>query len=292
MLSGLVAEMPPFDFLAVTMTGELCDCFETKRQGVETILAAVDKVAGQAPVRVWSNKGRFIDRCAASDDPLSVAAANWLALAAFAGRFAPKGPALVMDVGSTTTDLVPLHDGKPVPRGCNDVERLRCRELVYTGATRTPLCALLGPKGAAEFFATTLDVYLVLGDLPEDNAKRDTADGRPATRAYAHSRLARMICADRETCTAEATHELACQIRDRQVRLLRRAVRYVAASLAAPPATVILAGSGEFLAEKVLPPDPSISRVSLAEKLGPMRSRVSCAYALAVLAAERTEDGE
>ena len=36
----------------------------------------------------------------ARQTPLQVAAANWLALATYAGRFAPDGPALLLDIGS------------------------------------------------------------------------------------------------------------------------------------------------------------------------------------------------
>jgi probable H4MPT-linked C1 transfer pathway protein len=293
-LQQLTRELPSYDYLAVTMTGELCDCFEGKRQGVETILAAVESLARCKAVGIWRTDGRFVDCDGARADPLSVAAANWLALAAFAGRLAPAGPALLVDVGSTTTDLTPLYEGTPVPRGRCDRERLRSRELVYTGVRRTPLCALLGCAGAAEFFATTLDVYVVLGDLPEQSGDRNTADGRPATRAAAHARLARMVGADSETCSEEETKKLALEARSRQLRQLRRAIESVSALLPAPPATVITAGSGEFLANRIFARQSSraIRRISLAEKLGPAISHAACAYALAVLAAEQIDHDE
>src|SRR5271169_3301274 len=60
-LASLLQEMPPRDQLAVTMTGELCDCFETKRQGATAILGAVQQAAGSTCVRVWNNEGRFAD---------------------------------------------------------------------------------------------------------------------------------------------------------------------------------------------------------------------------------------
>ena len=104
-LAKLCATMPPHDCLAVTMTGELCDCFETKRQGVAAILDAVEAVDGTARVHVWRSDGQFADLATARATPLQVAAANWLALATFAGRFAPSGPALLIDIGSTTTDM-------------------------------------------------------------------------------------------------------------------------------------------------------------------------------------------
>src|SRR5579884_2539286 len=138
-LRRLIHDLPSANELAVTMTGELCDCFRSRRHGVLAILDAVAAAAGQTPVRIWGNDGRFADPPEARRKPLQVASANWLALAAFAGRYVPQGPALVIDIGSTTTDIVPLLDGRPMPQGRTDSERLGCSELVYTGVRRTPL---------------------------------------------------------------------------------------------------------------------------------------------------------
>jgi probable H4MPT-linked C1 transfer pathway protein len=289
-LHSLLASLPPANGLAVTMTGELCDCFATKREGIRAILAAVEEVAGERPVRVWTSAGRFVGPVEVRADPLPAAAANWLALATFAGRFAPRGPALLVDVGSTTSDIVPVVDGRPVPRGRTDSERLRAGELVYTGVRRTPLCALLGGEGAAELFATARDAYLVLGSVAEDPADRDTADGRPATRAAAHARLARMLCADAETSTEPERADLAARAARRQSALIGAAIARVARSLPGPSETVLLAGEGEFLAARVLEGHDALGAprvVSLGQLLGPEASRAACALAVAVLAGEQ-----
>src|SRR4051812_32682155 len=156
-LRQLVADLPPARRVAVTMTGELCDCFPTSRAGVLHILDAIAESV-TAPVHVWRTDGRFVNLDEARADLRPCAAANWLALATFAGRFALPGPALLVDVGSTTTDVVPLVDGVPTPAARTDADRLKAGELVYTGVRRTAVCALLGTGGAAEFFATTHDV--------------------------------------------------------------------------------------------------------------------------------------
>jgi probable H4MPT-linked C1 transfer pathway protein len=292
-LRRLLHGLPAFERLAVTMTGELCDCFATRREGVVAILDAVEAVADGRPVRVWGTDGRLVAPREARATPLRAAAANWLALATYAGRLAPKGPALLLDIGSTTTDIVPLHDGRPVPRGRTDAERLRAGELVYTGVRRTPLCALLGSEVAAELFATTLDAYLLLDWLVEDPSDRTTADGRPATRAAAHARLARLLCADAETCKPAETRKLAERVLLKQVYLIASSVERVAEKLPKPPQTVIVAGSGERLARVALTQDtfPLAFQpgriVSLAEQLGPEISQAACAYAVAILEAEQ-----
>jgi probable H4MPT-linked C1 transfer pathway protein len=289
-LASLISQMPAHDLLAVTMTGELCDCFETKREGVAAILDAVRRSAGGTRVRVWSNKGRFAELDEAQADPLPFAAANWLALATFAGRFAPRGPALHIDIGSTTTDIVPLLNGKPIPRGRTDPERLESFELVYTGVRRTPVCALL--DCAAELFATTLDVYLLLDWIPEDESDHGTADGRPAMRTHAHARMARLLGADRETAATEQTTRLALRACLKQVEMLNSAIERVGQTLPSAPESIILSGTGEFLARLALEKRqefPSSRVVALSQQLNCGISEAACAYAVAMLAAEERE---
>jgi probable H4MPT-linked C1 transfer pathway protein len=264
----------------------LCDCFETKRDGVRHILAAVAEVFGESRTRVWSRAGRFVAIAHANESPISVAAANWHALATYAGRFASDGPALLVDVGSTTTDVIPLMDGKPVPNGQTDPERLRSRELVYTGVRRTPLCALLGSEVAAEFFATTHDAYLVLGMIPEDADDIATADRRTATVSHAHARLARMMGGDPEITPQAETSKLARRALECQRTLIATAMNEVGSRLPEQPRTLILSGSGEFLARASLDEAVAASQFSLTDKLGPELSEAACAYALAVLSAE------
>jgi probable H4MPT-linked C1 transfer pathway protein len=275
-LRKLAAELPPAGRVAVTMTGELCDCFPTSRAGVLHILDAVASAFPDIPTFVWRSDGRYVDLAAARTDPRPCAAANWLALATFAGRFAPSGPALVVDTGSTTTDLVPLVDGVPVPTARTDPERLKAGELIYTGVRRTPACALLGTGGAAEFFATTLDVYLLLDRIAEDAGDTDTADGRPATKEWAHARLARMLCGDAETITHNATVALARRLALVQRQAIDRAARRMTFG------SLVLSGAGEFLAREVFA-DFMGPTVSLAERLGPARSTVAAAAAVAAL---------
>src|SRR5437763_8553211 len=138
-LGELVARFPDADELAVTMTGELCDCFETKRDGVNAILTAVLNVSRSRRVRVWTTDGVFVDTEEARRNHLKVASANWHALAMFAGRYAPTHGGLLLDIGTTTTDIVPLLFGTPNPQGTTDQARLAMGELVYTGVRRTPV---------------------------------------------------------------------------------------------------------------------------------------------------------
>jgi len=289
-LCGLIQSAPTFERIAVTMTGELCDCFETKRQGVNAILDAVEEAANSLPILVWQIPGNFSDVATARKRTLQVAAANWLALATFSGRFTPQEAALLIDIGSTTSDIIPLQRGRPVPTGWTDTDRMLNGELVYTGVRRTPVCAVLGRAGMAEFFATMHDVHLILGHLREDVADTDTADGRPMTRPYALARLARMIGGDGEITPEPVIVSLAKTVADRQQLMLRKAAVIVAERLTVRPQAVIVSGSGEFLATWLAAPvlGSAPEYVSLSRRLGADISSAACAHAVAVLAKEMT----
>ncbi|MCS6978049.1 MAG: hypothetical protein NZM31_13725 [Gemmatales bacterium] len=285
-----------WDVLAITMTGELCDCFTSRSEGVHAILEAVDRVFPDTSKLVWSSRGDFLTFDQARVRPLEVASANWLATAHLCSRFLSSGEdAIVIDIGSTTTDLTPIRGGTPVPFGRSDLERLRSSELIYRGIRRTPLMALAEhvffqgrfTNIMAERFATTEDVYLVLGDLPERPHETETADGRPATRQFALQRLARMVGTDAGLHDEADLLDLARQFDAAMCRQLRNALwRVMARSLPGSKPKAFLCGSGEFLARRVVEESglEFSEVVALSERFGPAVSECICAYAVAVLA--------
>ncbi len=291
-LAEMVANFPDVTEFAVTMTGELCDCYETKREGVNAILDAVEIAAKQRAIRVWSTDCGFVSVAEARREHMKVAASNWHALATFAGRLAPSEGGLLLDIGSTTTDIIPLTQGVPHTHGTTDAGRLAAQELVYAGVRRTPISAVFHDRIASEYFASTQDVYLVLGLLEEESANRETADNRPATVEFALSRLARMLGADRETLDEEAIIAFATRVHGQLLGQIVGAARAVYYDSKVVPElhSLIVSGAGEFLARRVVEkafPEFSVSKIiSLNEVLGPVVSACAPAYALAVLAAE------
>lgn len=281
--------------IAVTMTGELADCFATKAEGVSRILDSVAALAQDRPVGVWTTAGKFVTPPEARSRWKDVAAANWQALATWAGRFAPTGTALLIDLGSTTTDVIPLHNGVPCPVGRSDLERLLSGELIYTGVRRTPLCAVLESvelrgqtcRIAAELFATMLDAHLITGRMAPDEVDHDTADGRSATVERANDRLARMVCCDRTELTPQELQSLAGQFVRAQQQQVRDAVKRVTLRQKSPVSAWILSGSGAQLIREILTPDDprgEISVVELTVRLSAEIAESACAYALATLA--------
>ena len=275
--------------LAVTMTGELADCFTTKAEGVDRILGSVQTLARGFPMRVWTTAGQFVSMTEARKQPLAVAAANWHVQATWAGRFVPAKRAVLIDCGSTTTDLIPLINGRTCPQGLTDPERLLSGELVYQGVRRTPLCAVshtLPFHGqpcpvAAELFATTLDVYLLLGWITPDATDLNTANGRPATVDAAHDRLARMLCCDRFEFSVDEARTAARFLAEEQQRRLAAALSRVIAGLNGCD-LIVTSGSGEFMARR-LAERAGLPVLSLSEQLSPAVAESACAFAAAVL---------
>ncbi|HEY2761893.1 MAG TPA: hydantoinase/oxoprolinase family protein [Pirellulales bacterium] len=291
-LAEIIDSAPAADHLAVTMTGELCDCYRTKTEGVRHILSSVKQCANDRSVAVYLTDGRFASLSEAYEVPTLAAARNWRAIAEYACTRVGPSDGLLVDIGSTTTDIIPIAAGKVVAQGRTDIERLLAHELVYTGIGRTPVCAVtnvLPWKGrlcpvAAELFATTADAYLLLELVEEDRTATWTADGRPLTREFAKERLARQLCANADEIADAEFAAMAEAVRHSQLQMLCNALSKFATN---PPATVVLSGLGEFLAKPAIQSTfPGSIQISLSETIGPAASQAAAAYALAVLASE------
>ena len=204
--------------VAVVITGELADCFASKREGIEKLTGAV-KRAFTCPVYFWGTGG-FAWTSAAE-----LAAANWSASAALLAR--EVGDCLFVDMGSTTTDLIPIRGGQ-AQAGKTDFLRLCAGDLVYMGLLRTRLDAMLpaarirGRRAALapEFFAIMADARLALGEISEERYACETPDGAGKDREAALRRLARSVCADLEEIGEDGALAIAGQACRRQKSLL------------------------------------------------------------------------
>jgi probable H4MPT-linked C1 transfer pathway protein len=277
--------------MAVTMTAELADCFATKREGVAFVLDAFRAAFPAVETWVYGVDGRFrsIDR--AQQRPSLVAAANWMAAATLVARTIPD--AIFLDVGSTTTDIIPVVGGRVVARGRTDAARLRTGELVYTGALRTPVCAIVRSvplagrrcRVAAEHFAIAADVHLWLGRIGECDYTCDTPDGRGRTRPEAGARIARMVCADLDRLSADAITAIATHVAGMQVRHIANGIRQVMRRLGSScPGVAVLAGQGHGLA-RIAADEVGLAASDMATRFGSAAARAAPAAAVAYLLA-------
>jgi probable H4MPT-linked C1 transfer pathway protein len=272
--------------IAVTMTGELCDCFQSKAEGVLHIIDAVQEAFADCQVFYWTTNGSWLNSTKAGFNPYSLAASNWLALAWWAAWNLVKKNALLIDMGSTTTDIIALQKNRVLSESRDDRSRLQSGELVYTGFTRTPVCAVVQELLCAELFANVLDAHLVLGEIKEESDRFDTADGRAWTIDCAHARLARMLGADQVTSSVNDRLCLARQVSDKQWDLIQHGIGKVMQVLPQPEA-IILAGQGARWVGKNLEKfkgfnSPSI--IYIDEVWQADLGRIACAQAVALLA--------
>jgi (4-(4-[2-(gamma-L-glutamylamino)ethyl]phenoxymethyl)furan-2-yl)methanamine synthase len=245
---------------AVTMTGEMVDLFDHREDGVQRIAALLDGTlpsphffAGDAAWPTARDAGALWER---------IASANWLATAQHAAQALPQHEGLLVDIGSTTTDLIAFRRGRVITASRSDAQRLQTGELVYHGVVRTPLCALarrIGWKGAElnvmnEFFATTADVYRLLGELDLAHDQHPSADNAPKDDRHTRARLARMIGLDERDGSAAQWHDFALAWREAQLVELRSQLdRVCALHDLAGDATLVAAGCGAFLVPDLLP---------------------------------------
>ncbi len=257
-ISMALAEMPTASLHAVTMTGELTDFFRNRAQGVKSIIARFAKQAPADRTYIYAGPAGFLTPQDATKKTDAVASANWAASAQLVASLLPD--ALFVDIGSTTTDLVPIRGGMLRIHGFSDADRLACEELVYTGVVRTPLMALANRipfdgqwiPAMAEYFATTADIYRLTGELPEGADQLPAADNGGKTVRESARRLARMIGRDLESAPLAQWQRCARQLADLQLWQIRQACeRVLSRTVAVDRSPVVGAGTGRFLARKL-----------------------------------------
>ena len=250
MLTSMLAGQATTPHLTtLTMTAELADCFGTKREGVVQILSMIERI--EPSVSVLLNNGKIVDLSTGLREPGRIAAANWVAPSLLIGRMMPES--LFIDVGSTTTDIIPISGGSFSLDDPSDMGRLANHQLVYTGALRTNVATITdhviinGQKiyTASENFSTTGDVNLVLGLIEQSDYTVPTSDGQPATFQGALRRLSRVICSDLEHLTKDQVEEMAKYIHQVQVtKTADHISRLIENDDLDPKQTCVVAGMG------------------------------------------------
>ena len=273
---------------ALTMTAELSQLFRTKREGVGFVLDAMRHAFPGDPIKVYTVGGVFIEPDEARLRPLEVAASNWSATATLVATF--ETDVLLIDTGSTTTDIIPIVGGRVRATGLTDPDRLLSGELVYTGAIRTPAEALLqevplsdGMAGvSAERFALIGDALLWLGRIESAAYSAPTPDGRPATAEFAGERLARVVCADREMLDDSAISGIANAIAEAQIARIVSGVRHVRDGWPTLDRAIVT-GLGDFIAAEAAR-RAGLEVTALSDRLG-AAARTAPAAAVAWLLA-------
>lgn len=287
------------DGVGLTMTAELSDAYQTKREGVNHILACAAQAFGGVPVFVLDVDATLRSMDVARSEPLSVAAANWAATGWLVAQLVKT--CVVVDVGSTSTSIIPVVDGRVSAAGKNDLEKLMVGELVYTGSLRTNVAAIVSSvplatgkaRVASELFAQSGDINLVLGNISEDEYTTETADGRGKTRSEALARLSRVVCADMEMLTEKEIVQVAKYVHVRQVEQIAEGLSQVYSrvrSLTSAEIPVVVTGLGkDFLARSAAESVGVDEIIDLGELMPNNAVKASPAAGVALMAASKLE---
>ena len=253
-----LTESTKLDGIGVTMTAELSDAYPTKNQGVNQILDCVCQVFDNVPLFVLNSDANLLAVKDARMEPLTVASANWAATGWMISQLAQD--CVVIDVGSTTTSIIPVINGKTVAEGKTDLEKLQNGELVYSGFLRTNVAAIVDAvpvKGkstrvSSELFAQSGDVHLILNNISPEDYTSETCDGRGKTKKEAMARLARIVCADTNMLTEQEIVALAKFISNRQIEQIAKGLKQVCKRIKPQlkEKTALVAGIGKFSARK------------------------------------------
>lgn len=248
---------PPGAAHAVTMTGELSDVFGDRAEGV-AYLVDMMRTASDGEALFYGGRSGFLDCFRAVERSFDVASANWHASATLVAQSFPDG--LFVDIGTTTTDLIPFKAGAVVARGYTDGERLAESELIYTGVVRTPVMAVVRTapfrgrmqRIAAERFATMADVWRLLGELPANADPYPAPDLMGKSTQESAARLARMLGRDAaegadEDWAAAARYLASCQLR----QIGAAAANLIAREALSREGAIIGAGCGRFIVHRL-----------------------------------------
>ncbi len=249
-LATILNEVSGVERHAITMTGELSDIFASRREGVEQLTRVfTERLSGD--ISLYAGAAGFVSTGDAAAHAAEIASANWHASAALAAASIEE--ALFLDMGSTTTDIVPVSDGHVRARGFTDRDRLVHGELVYQGYTRTHLMAVEKRVPFAgrsipvmnESFATMADVQRVIGILDEADDLHPAADNQEKTVDASRRRLARMVGMDAADAGDGAWEWLAHAFAEAQMRHIHdAALQVLSREELSDDAPVVVAGAG------------------------------------------------
>jgi probable H4MPT-linked C1 transfer pathway protein len=214
--------------VGISMTAELVDAYKTKKEGVIDISnKSFDTF--NVPVGFVGLEG-IMELSEVMDNPMIVAAANWIATAPLAAKIDQN--CILLDIGSTTTDIIPIKNGKECAVGRSDLERLKTGELVYSGTLRTNVAALIEKipmdgavlRIASELFAITADIQMILGNINEEEYSCDTMDGAGKSIEKSMRRLSRVVCGDMDVLNPDEIKSMAEYIYSVQVSRISEAL--------------------------------------------------------------------
>lgn len=223
-----------FDGIAITITAETVGIFKTIREGVIRISEICENLFQQYDVGYVSTDGKLHPFCDVKVEPYNFASANWVATSELATEYIYNG--FIIDMGSTTTDIIPIKNGRIVPNGKTDFTRLISGELIYNGLLRTYIQCVVDKLPykdkwinlASEIRCFTAHIYVYLG-LIEEHKMLHPFSGKEmsVTKNNSKDAIARSVCADSELLTDEDIKIMAQYVLDTQIKCIGQSIKNI-----------------------------------------------------------------
>lgn len=288
-------DCPDVEKVAVVMTGEGADSFLEKRLGVRYIKQKVESVFDD--VYYLSIDGTFEKDIT---DEKKFFSANWIA--SVIKLMELEEDFLFIDMGSTTTDIIPVIDGR-ICSGKTDFERLLDGTLIYIGALRTDVSTMAEKVKilsrdrycpiAKERYAQMADVYNILGSIKEKDYICETPDGKGRSIEDSKRRLARIVCCDLEDLEDCDVVHIADEIKMVEINMLSDGINKILNKKEwdSRIENIFIAGSGEFVVRDALKRVNDLYNInSLAEIFGDEISSVFPAFSVGSLLERSLKD--
>ncbi|HIH39984.1 MAG TPA: H4MPT-linked C1 transfer pathway protein [Halobacteria archaeon] len=288
-------DCPDVEKVAVVMTGEGADNFLEKRLGVRYIKQNVESVFDD--VYYLNVDGTFEKDIT---DEKKFFSANWIA--SVIKLMELEEDFLFIDMGSTTTDIIPVIDGRICSRK-TDFERLLDGTLIYIGALRTDVSTMAEKVKilsrdryspiAKERYAQMADVYNILGSIKEKDYICETPDGKGRSIEDSKRRLARIVCCDLEDLEDCDVVHIADEIKMVEINMLSDGINKILNKKEwdGRIENIFIAGSGEFVVRAALKRVKDLYNInSLSEIFGDEISSVFPAFSVGSLLERSLKD--
>ena len=237
------------NYHAITMTAELSDIFPDRKNGVNHVVNLSSKILGEKNIFFYSKKSFLIKKLAIKK-PFELNSMNWHATASFVSNFFPN--CILVDIGSTTSDIIPIKNKEIISKDVSDYQRLKSNELIYLGVLRTPIQAVERKKNLInENFANLSDVYRVLNKIPNTLDLLPTLDNKTKNKHDSARRIARIFGKDYKKNHFLKWKKIAYQIEGEHLKILKSVIKKIEKKNFLKKVPIIGAGIGEFLVKKI-----------------------------------------
>ena len=242
--------------IGITMTAELCDSFKTRKQGFDVVSRYCKELKND--FFFYSlGKSPFIKKA----EYKNVVSMNWHAIGSYVSHEITN--CIIIDFGSTTTDLICIKNKKIKNIHFDDFSRLNNSELLYSGLVRTPIFSIINEvkiddktfKIIPEFFSNMGDIYRISYSQELCHDIDDTADLRSKSYINSLCRVSRNFGIDYDTSLENFIIQISKNIVGKQLSVINKSINILRKKYNLEPEhPVITSGIGKDILIKLLKP--------------------------------------